>query len=201
MVFNYDMPQDMEYYVHRIGRTGRAGKRGKAISLITSRERYKIASLEEYCNTRIREKEMPTAGSAMTVKAYRSVTDAMDYCKDKDLTPYMKIVYKRCVDDGCDPLEVAAAFLRQSLGEIEPEAGRQLSGGQTAPQEKPSKTSKASKPSKPSKLPPKPSKGARRDDSPKAKGPGAKKRGNKDKNVKKRSKAKKPAKGGRRKKS
>ena len=201
MVFNYDMPQDMEYYVHRIGRTGRAGKRGKAVSLITSRERYKIASLEEYCNTRIREKELPTAGSAMTVKAYRSVTDAMDYCKDKDLTPYMKIVYKRCVDDGCDPLEVAAAFLRQSLGEIEPEAGRQLSGGQTAPQEKPSKTSKASKPSKPSKLPPKPSKGARRDDSPKVKGPGAKKRGNQDKPAKKRSKAKKPAKGGRRKKS
>jgi ATP-dependent RNA helicase DeaD len=51
MVFNYDMPQDMEYYVHRIGRTGRAGKSGQAISLITSREKYKIDSLEEYCRT------------------------------------------------------------------------------------------------------------------------------------------------------
>ncbi len=213
MVFNYDMPQDMEYYVHRIGRTGRAGKRGKAVSLITSRERYKIASLEEYCNTRIREKELPTAGSAMTVKAYRSVADAMDYCKDKDLIPYMKIVYKRCVDDGCDPLEVAAAFLRQSLGEIEPEADRQLSGGQAALQEKPTKSSKASPPAKASKstkaslppklskLPTKSTKGARRDDAPKAKGSGAKKRGKKDKAAKERAKTKKPAKGGRRKKS
>ena len=188
MVFNYDMPQDMEYYVHRIGRTGRAGKRGKAISLITSRERYKIASLEEYCNTRIREKEMPSAGSAMTVKAYRSVTDAMDYCKDKDLTPYMKIVYKRCVDDGYDPLEVAAAFLRQGLGEIEPEAGREIAGRQQPQTAKPSKPSKPSKSSKPSRT----SKGDRHDPSPKAKVPGVKHRGHK--------KDKKKAKNGKRKK-
>ncbi|MGN0658662.1 MAG: DEAD/DEAH box helicase [Emergencia sp.] len=132
MVFNYDMPQDMEYYVHRIGRTGRAGKKGKAVSLITSREKYKIDSLEEYCNTRIRRKDMPTAGSAMTVKAYRNVSDAMEYCADKDLTPYMKIVFKRCEDEGYDPLQVAAAFLRMSLGEIEPEAGREISGERQA---------------------------------------------------------------------
>ena len=122
MVFNYDMPQDMEYYVHRIGRTGRAGRSGKAVSLITNRERYKIESLEEYCNTRIKEKELPTASSAMTVKAYKNVSEAIEYCRGKDLTPYMKIVYKRCIDDGMDPLEVAAAFLRQTLGEIEPES-------------------------------------------------------------------------------
>lgn len=189
MVFNYDMPQDMEYYVHRIGRTGRAGKRGKAVSLITRGERYKIASLEEYCNTRIREKDMPTAGSAMTVKAYRSVTDALDYCRDKDLTPYMKIVYKRCVDDGCDPLEVAAAFLRQSLGEIEPEAGLELSGRQAAP---PSKSSRTTKPSK----------GVRREAAPKAKAHGVKNRGDHKKKSKARkdAKPKKPAKSGRRKK-
>ncbi len=122
MVFNYDMPQDMEYYVHRIGRTGRAGRSGKAVSLITNRERYKIESLEEYCNTRIKEKELPTASSAMTVKAYKNVSEAIEYCRGKDLTPYMKIVYKRCIDDGMDPLEVAAAFLRQTLGEIEQES-------------------------------------------------------------------------------
>lgn len=169
MVFNYDMPQDMEYYVHRIGRTGRAGKRGKAISLIISRERYKIASLEEYCGTRIREKDMPTAGSAMTIKAYRSVTDAMDYCAGKDLTPYMKIVYKRCVDDGCDPLEVAAAFLRMSLGEIEPDAGRELSGKQTVQSGKSAK-------------------GVRRDGADRGEGFGVKNGGKKEKDRKKKGK-------------
>lgn len=122
MVFNYDMPQDMEYYVHRIGRTGRAGRSGKAVSLIRNSERYKIQSLEEYCGTRIREKEMPTAANAAVVKAYKKVSEAVEAGRDKDLTPYMKIVYKRCIEDGLDPLEMAAAFLRMSLGETEAES-------------------------------------------------------------------------------
>ena len=126
MVFNYDMPQDMEYYVHRIGRTGRAGRRGRAVSIITSRERYKIESLMEYCNTEIKEKEMPSAGSALTVKAYKNVSEAMNYCRDKDLMPYMKIVYKKCVEESMDPLEVAAAFLRVSLGEIDQQAAEEF---------------------------------------------------------------------------
>ena len=136
MVFNYDMPQDMEYYVHRIGRTGRAGKRGKAISIITQREQFKIDSLEEYCNTRIKLREMPTAGSAMTVKAYRGVADAIEYCAGKDLNAYMKIVYKKCVEEEMDPLYVAAAFLRQSLGELEVEVGEESKQDKKANKEK-----------------------------------------------------------------
>lgn len=128
MVFNYDMPQDMEYYVHRIGRTGRAGRKGKAISIITNREKYKIDSLEEYCNTDITKKEMPTVASAQTAKAYRNLDSALEYCTEMDLTPYMKIVYKRCVDEGMDPLQAAAAFLRMSMGELEEEHKQESHG-------------------------------------------------------------------------
>ncbi|MDD6043372.1 MAG: hypothetical protein PUB87_06430, partial [Eubacteriaceae bacterium] len=85
-----------------------------------------IESLREYCNAEIREKDMPTAGSALTVKAYKNVSDAMEYCRDKDLMPYMKIVYKRCAEEGMDPLEVAAAFLRVSLGEIDQQAAEEF---------------------------------------------------------------------------
>lgn len=136
MVFNYDMPQDMEWYVHRIGRTGRAGRRGKAISLITAREQYKIDSLEEYCNTKIKLRDMPTAGSAMTVKAHRAVADAIEYCDGKDLNAYMKIVYKKCVEEEHDPLYVAACFLRQSLGELEVEVGEETKQDKKANKEK-----------------------------------------------------------------
>jgi len=118
VVFNYDLPQEMEYYVHRIGRTGRAGKKGKAVSLINTRERRKINQLENFCNTKIKEKNMPTGEDAMAVKAYSNVSRAIEYCDGMDLKPYMEIVYKRCIDDGTEPLEVAAAFLRESLGEI-----------------------------------------------------------------------------------
>lgn len=118
IVFNYDLPQEQDYYVHRIGRTGRAGKKGKAVSIINTRERRKIAMLEDHCQTKIKEKIMPTADDAMEVKAYSNVSRAIDYCEGKDLKPYMELIYKRCIDDGTEPLEVAAAFLREGLGDI-----------------------------------------------------------------------------------
>lgn len=119
VVFNYDMPQDMEYYVHRIGRTGRAGKSGRAISLITPRERYKIDSLEEYCNTKIRERNMPTAESALHMKSIRKINDALEFCREFDLEPFMRIVYQICMEEKLDSLQIAAALLRTQLGEIE----------------------------------------------------------------------------------
>lgn len=45
-VFNYDVPQDFEWYIHRIGRTGRAGESGIAITLVTARDRLRLAKLE-----------------------------------------------------------------------------------------------------------------------------------------------------------
>ena len=52
-VFNYDIPQDDEYYVHRIGRTGRAGREGKAFSLVVGKEVYKLRDIQRYCKTKI----------------------------------------------------------------------------------------------------------------------------------------------------
>jgi hypothetical protein len=70
---------------------------------------------------------MPSAGSAMAKKAYRAVEDAVAYCVDKDvdMDPYMRVVYKKCMELKMDPLVVAAAFLRQNLGEIEVEVGEE----------------------------------------------------------------------------
>ena len=53
MVFNYDIPQDEEYYVHRIGRTGRAGRSGMALSFISGKEVYKLKDIERYFKTKI----------------------------------------------------------------------------------------------------------------------------------------------------
>ena len=52
-VINFDVPEDIEYYVHRIGRTGRAGRKGRAFTLVVGRELYKIRDIERYCHTRI----------------------------------------------------------------------------------------------------------------------------------------------------
>lgn len=52
-VMNYELPQDCESYVHRIGRTGRAGREGKAISLVSDRDVESLARIEDYTKKKI----------------------------------------------------------------------------------------------------------------------------------------------------
>ncbi|GGE24857.1 RNA helicase [Marinithermofilum abyssi] len=59
-VINYDIPQDAESYVHRIGRTGRAGRTGMALTLVTPREMKQLRSIEEEIGDRLIAKELPT---------------------------------------------------------------------------------------------------------------------------------------------
>ncbi|MCB1207423.1 MAG: DEAD/DEAH box helicase [Verrucomicrobiae bacterium] len=60
LVFNYELPQDPEDYVHRIGRTGRAGRSGKAISFIHGRDIYRIKTIERYTRQPIVRAEIPS---------------------------------------------------------------------------------------------------------------------------------------------
>ena len=59
-VFNYDLPQDPEDYVHRIGRTGRAGRSGRAISFVFGRDIYRLQTIERYTRHKIRRERIPT---------------------------------------------------------------------------------------------------------------------------------------------
>ncbi len=59
-VINYGLPQDLESYVHRIGRTGRAGQKGSAYTIIDSSEKFRIRMLERLMNTKIEQGTLPT---------------------------------------------------------------------------------------------------------------------------------------------
>lgn len=59
IVINYDLPQQDEIYVHRIGRTGRAGKKGKAFTLVTPRKRKMIEILAKFTKAEIKHLEVP----------------------------------------------------------------------------------------------------------------------------------------------
>jgi ATP-dependent RNA helicase DeaD len=63
-VINYDLPDDAEVYVHRIGRTGRVGRDGKAISIVTRRERPKLDAILKLTGARIPEWTAPGAPEA-----------------------------------------------------------------------------------------------------------------------------------------
>ncbi|HVK05234.1 MAG TPA: DEAD/DEAH box helicase [Armatimonadaceae bacterium] len=60
-VINYDIPWDVEQYIHRIGRTGRAGRTGDAITLIEGRERRQLQVIERVIGARIKPVRLPTA--------------------------------------------------------------------------------------------------------------------------------------------
>jgi len=64
-VYNFDIPQDPEGYVHRIGRTGRAGKTGQAYTLVTPRELGHLRAIEQVTKRKINRKPIPTLGEAM----------------------------------------------------------------------------------------------------------------------------------------
>lgn len=59
-VFNYDLPNDEEYYVHRIGRTGRAGREGKSFTFVVGREIKKLQEIQRYIKTTIIPLKPPT---------------------------------------------------------------------------------------------------------------------------------------------
>lgn len=59
-VINYELPDDMEVYTHRSGRTGRAGKTGICLSICHSRETYKIRSLEKMVNAQFHKLDIPS---------------------------------------------------------------------------------------------------------------------------------------------
>ncbi|MCH3963190.1 MAG: DEAD/DEAH box helicase [Clostridium sp.] len=73
-VINYDLPQDTEYYVHRIGRTGRANKDGIAYSLVTPREYILLKQIEKFTKSKIKRKEVPTVDDIFEAK-YKHISE------------------------------------------------------------------------------------------------------------------------------
>lgn len=67
-VFNYDIPHDEEYYVHRIGRTGRAGKTGRAFNFVVGREIYQIRDIQRYTKTKIISQRVPSISDVEEIK-------------------------------------------------------------------------------------------------------------------------------------
>jgi len=77
-VINYDIPEDPEVYVHRIGRTGRAGKEGIAITFITSKEVHLLKKINEFGVTEITKEEVPESGRKDVIRKVMDFEDQAD---------------------------------------------------------------------------------------------------------------------------
>lgn len=84
-VLNYDVPQEEEYYVHRIGRTGRNGSSGKAVTFVVGKEKSKLQSIKRYSNAKIKEGSIPTIAeinkirNKVTIEKIQSVIDRNEF--------------------------------------------------------------------------------------------------------------------------
>nr|MDE7297399.1 DEAD/DEAH box helicase [Lachnospiraceae bacterium] len=116
-VFNYDVPQDDEYYVHRIGRTGRAGREGRAFTLVVGREVYKLRDIMRYCKTKIRLQPLPSLDDVMSVKAEKILDRVHAVIERGDLARMAELIESRVNQEEYTSIEMAAAFLKLAMGD------------------------------------------------------------------------------------
>lgn len=116
-VFNYDVPQDEEYYVHRIGRTGRAGREGMAFSLVVGREIYKLKDIQRYCKTKIHERQIPSVNDVTKIKIDNILSRMSKMIEEEDLGSLVQAIEEKINEEEYSSLELAAAFLKDILGE------------------------------------------------------------------------------------
>ncbi|MCM1065463.1 MAG: DEAD/DEAH box helicase [Eubacterium sp.] len=121
VVINYDIPQDNEYYVHRIGRTGRAGKTGRSFTFVTNREFHRIREIERVCHTTIEEKKLPGAAKVLKAKADKYLNRAWELHEHEDMELMKSYVQRKMEEEGCDALEIAAVMLKLQVGDKGPE--------------------------------------------------------------------------------
>lgn len=117
IVFNYDIPQDEEYYVHRIGRTGRAGRSGMALSFISGKEVYKLKDIERYCKTKILAKPVPSLDDVKNTKVDNMFEKIKQTIKDGGLTDMVNLVEEHVNQEEYTSMDMAAALLKMLIGD------------------------------------------------------------------------------------
>lgn len=115
-VFNFDIPEDIEYYVHRIGRTGRAGKSGKSFTLVGGREMYKLREIEKICHTTIEERKVPGAKEITRVKSQKVFAEVIDIIENDDITQVLEYVNSKVEEGEYTAEQLAAGFMKLKMG-------------------------------------------------------------------------------------
>ncbi len=115
-VFNYDLPEDPEIYVHRIGRTGRAGKSGVAISLFSPSERRYLGRIEHLTRQKMVRKTLPTIEDILKKREDKLVLQVTTWLQRGRCKKERELV-EAMVAAGNDPLDVAAVALKLARAE------------------------------------------------------------------------------------
>lgn len=116
-VFNYDVPDDVEYYIHRIGRTARAGRDGAAYTFVTRKEVVRIKEFMEKTKTEIVKVSPPNYREAEAKKVEHILEDLINNVKTNDMTIYLDYINKalNINENSLTGEALAAGFLYQLI--------------------------------------------------------------------------------------
>jgi ATP-dependent RNA helicase DeaD len=117
-VINYDIPNDTEAYVHRIGRTGRAGRAGEAILFVTPRERHMLQAIERATRQKIETINLPTTESINKERIGRFKQRIRETLDSEDVGLFSNIVEQFQKETGLPPLKIAAALAKLLQGDV-----------------------------------------------------------------------------------
>jgi ATP-dependent RNA helicase DeaD len=126
-VINYDIPNDPEAYVHRIGRTARAGRAGKAVLFVTPREGRMLREIERFTGKRMTAARVPTRADVAARRLALFKERIVKTLMEEDLELYLSLVESLVEETGRDAAEIAAATACLAQGErpllvpVEPE--------------------------------------------------------------------------------
>jgi ATP-dependent RNA helicase DeaD len=110
VVVNYDLPQDPEYYIHRIGRTARAGKSGRSFTFVTGKEMWRLRDIQKFAKIRIAQQAIPKPHEISTRKAELLAERVRKLIEEGDLAAATLRV-QQMMGEEYTSLEVAAAIL------------------------------------------------------------------------------------------
>lgn len=109
-VYNFDIPQDAESYVHRIGRTGRAGHTGLAITFVTPRERGHLQTIEQVTKKKIVKQPIPSYQELLVGQRQAAIEKLLITAEEENLKEYEHAAEQLLNDT--DSVQLVAAALK-----------------------------------------------------------------------------------------
>ena len=117
-VINYELPDNLDSYVHRIGRTGRAGQEGRAVSIVHPLEKYQVRQIERHLDQQLTFCKVPTRADIAARSLEKLETQIKEAVTSERLASFLPIVSQ--LSDEYDPRTIAAAALQMAYDKTRP---------------------------------------------------------------------------------
>lgn len=143
-IYNFDIPQDPESYVHRIGRTGRAGETGKAVTLVTPREIGHLKYIEQFTRQKIGRQPVPTINDALAGLQRIGADNLLSVVENEDIGQYKSLAESLLEDH--DSITLLSAALKLITRQPDNNSSQMLSEAPPIKVKEPYSSSRAKRP-------------------------------------------------------